>query len=146
MTILLHTIIALTIFISTIISGNPNIVCSLTFDNKTCKKQVIEKPKGCSGCKKEQPPIKACNPTKSQKQADCGIFTAVKLKTCCQCSTTRPLQSAILHELKPSSHQKQITQLNTNSINTSNRYNIHFSNKVIPYGIHHTISSTIMLL
>ena len=143
MTILLHTIIALSIFIGTILSGNPNIICLLTIDT-TCKKQMVERPKSCSGCKMEKEIELNCN--EKIIKLSCGISTTAKLKTCCQCSTTPPLQSAILNESKPEVSQKIITHLNKYSINTSNRYKESISSSNIPQGIHRTISSTIMLL
>ena len=143
MTILLHTILALSIFIGTILSGNPNIICSLTFDT-TCKKQIVERPKSCSGCKMEKEIELSCS--KEAKTIACGISTTAKLKTCCQCSSTPPLQSAILNESKTQVSQKIITHLDKFSINTSNRYHQSISTSNIPQGIHRTISTTILLL
>lgn len=144
MTLLLHATITLLIFISSILSSNPNLICLINSNNAICTKQIIEEQKSCCASKKEKEVDSSC--FAKSESIDCDLSTKGQLKRCLKCSFSQPIKSAILTEQKPTVVPKTIALFDRVFLNTSNRYFSNFSKTYNPIGIHSTISSTILLL
>ncbi len=144
MKILIHIAVALFIFSSTILAGNPYIICKFTKNNNNDTNLSIKKPKGCGECRMSKAVEKSCY--SGEKQTNCSISTESALKKKCACPTSLPMHSAVLQEIKLPTPTKTIVRFNSDYFNTSNTFKCDFSKSSPLIGIHNTISSTILLL
>ncbi len=144
MPILIHITITLLIFISTVLSGNPSIICAINQSNSICAKKIIEKPKSCCSSAKEKEVKKSC--FQKQESTKCDLSTAEKIKSCYKCFYTSPIKTAVLHEQKLTLNFKANIQFCNTLFNTSNNFSQVYEFSGVPNGIHKTISSTILRL
>ncbi len=144
MSLFFHTIITLFIFISTILSSNPNIICKMMQKDITCAKKIVEVPKKCCAARKEKKTESDCS--HNSKSSKCDLSKPEKFKKCYKCIFSQPIKSAVLSEHKLTVNLKTITLFCNIEINTTDKYLNNYIKTSIPIGIHRTIPSTILLL
>ncbi len=141
---ILHTTITIFIFMGTILSSNPNIICKMIQKENICAEKIVKMPKQCCSVRKREKIESDC-PMKSNS-SKCDLSKPEQLKKCYKCIFSQPLKSAVLSEDKLTVNLKTITRFCNIEINTTDKYLNNYIKTSIPIGIHTTIPSTILRL